>query len=432
MNILVVGAGGREHALCWAIAASPLTERLYCAPGSDAISALAECVAIDVSDCAALVEFAERTGIDLVVVGPELPLSLGLADQLAKAGIRCFGPEKSAAQLETSKGFAKDFAARHDIPTAKYVLAPDREAALDILQQWGAPIVIKADGLAAGKGVVVAETMEEATTAIDRLSKIGGAGLGGGLVLEEKMVGEELSFFALSDGRHILPLASAQDHKRAFEGEKGPNTGGMGAYSPAPVATEWLEAQIMDEIARPTIAGMAEEGIPYKGVLFIGLMITDEGPKLIEFNVRFGDPECQTILPRLESDLVPALLAACDGGLDAFDLRWRPESSLAVVLAAKGYPGTIARPQAPIPGLDKFPPLTLENSDQAALLFHAGTKREPDTDSWQANGGRVLTSVGLGEDLLSAKKQAYAVVEDIGWADGFYRQDIGWRALNRF
>ena len=427
MRILVVGAGGREHALCWAIAASPLTERLYCAPGSDAISALAECIAIDVSDCAGLVDFARRTKIDLVVVGPELPLSLGLADQLAEAGIRCFGPDKAAARLETSKGFAKDFAARHSIPTAKYVLAPDRDAALDILTQWGAPIVIKADGLAAGKGVVVAETLVEAAAAIDQLS-----GLGGALVLEEKLVGEELSFFVLSDGQHILPLASAQDHKRAFEGEQGPNTGGMGAYSPAPVASEQLEARIMEEIARPTIAGMAQEGLVYKGVLFIGLMITEEGPKLIEFNVRFGDPECQTILPRLDSDLVPALLAACDGGLDAFDLRWRPESSLAVVLAARGYPGSIARPQAAIPGLDKFPPLTLEHNDQAALLFHAGTKREPDTDSWQANGGRVLASVGLGDDLLSAKKQAYAVLEEIDWADGFYRQDIGWRALNRF
>jgi len=339
MNILILGSGGREHALAWKIAASPLTSKLYCAPGNAGIAREADCVALDLDDHAAVTAFAKKKKIDLVVVGPEAPLCAGIVDDLEAAGVKAFGPGKWAARLEGSKGFTKDLCKANNIPTAAYRRFKQAAAAKTYVREHGAPIVVKADGLAAGKGVVVAETVDDAEAAIDMMF---GGGLGQPaweIVIEDCLIGEEASFFALCDGETAIPLASAQDHKRVGDGDKGPNTGGMGAYSPAPVMTDAMNKRVMDEIVLPTVRALKTIGAPYKGVLFAGLMITDTGPQLIEYNVRFGDPECQVLMLRLMSDLVPALTAACDGQLKTFDLRWHPDTALTVVMATKGYPG---------------------------------------------------------------------------------------------
>lgn len=423
MRVLVVGSGGREHALCWAIAASPLCDALFCAPGNPGIAAEATCVPVAATDLDGILALCVAERIDFVVVGPEAPLVAGLVDRLEAKGIAAFGPTAAAAALEGSKGFTKDICAKYGIPTAAYRRFHDARAAKDYVRAQGAPIVVKADGLAAGKGVTVAETMPQAEAAIDDAliaNRFGAAGAE--VVIEEFLAGEEASFFAFTDGKTALPLASAQDHKRVGDGDVGPNTGGMGAYSPAPCVTPEIEAEVMTRIIRPTLAAMTKEGKPYKGVLYAGLMLTKEGPKLIEYNARFGDPECQVLLPRLKSDLLPALLAARDGVLDDFDLRWRDEVALCVVLAAKGYPDNPER-GSEIRGLE-----AAAASDPSVRIFHAGTKRAG--DKLVADGGRVLNVVGLGASVKEARDRAYAVVDRIDWREGFCRRDIGWRALS--
>jgi phosphoribosylamine--glycine ligase len=423
MRILVVGSGGREHALCWSIAASPLCTKLFCAPGNAGIAAEAECVPVSAMDIPGIVDLAKREKIDFAVIGPEDPLAAGIVDALAEAGIKAFGPDKAAARLEGSKGFLKDFCARHSIPTASYARFTDRDKAIAHVRAKGAPIVVKTDGLAAGKGVVVAMTVEEALAAIDAsmLDKRFGAA-GAELVIEGFLEGVEASFFALCDGTNALPLAGAQDHKRVGDGDTGPNTGGMGAYSPTPLIDAAMHARVMAEIIRPTLAGMKKEGSPFKGVLYAGLMIGKDGPQLIEFNVRFGDPETQVLIPRLKSDLLPALIAAADGGLDRFELRWHDDTALCVVMAAEGYPET-PRKGTEIRGLAeaaKVPGVT---------IFHAGTK--PDGARVLANGGRVLGVVGRGKDAKAAQAQAYAAVDKIDWPEGFCRRDIGWQVVGK-
>jgi phosphoribosylamine--glycine ligase len=421
MRILVVGGGGREHALCWAIAASPLCDRLYCAPGNAGIAREATCVPIGAEEVDALVAFAQEKAIDFVVVGPEAPLVLGLADRLSEAGIKVFGPSAKAAELEGSKGFMKDLCAKYGIPSAAYARFTDAAAAKAYLRTEGAPIVVKADGLAAGKGVTVAETLAEAEGAVDAALIEGAFGEAGAeVVIEECLVGEEASVFALVDGATALPLASAQDHKQVGDGDTGPNTGGMGAYSPAPIVTDDLAHRVMDEILQPTVHAMREEGRPYKGVLYGGLMITAEGPKLLEYNVRFGDPECQVLMARLKSDLLPALIATSDGLLESFDLRWHEEAALAVVLAAKGYPGAYEKGTV-IRGVEAA------EEDGAVVVFHAGTKTGED-GALLANGGRVLGVTALGATVGEAQSRAYAAVDRIDWPQGFCRRDIGWRA----
>ncbi len=339
MRILVVGGGGREHSLCWAISASPLCTKLYCAPGNAGIAQVAECIDVAAEDIAGQVALAQREKIDFVVVGPEVPLAMGLADRFTEAGIKVFGPSQKAAQLESSKGFTKELCKRHNIPTGAYERFTDADKAAAYIKAQGAPIVVKADGLAAGKGVVVAETVEQAIEAArDMLSGNRFGAAGASVVIEEFLVGEEMSFFALCDGEHVLPLIAAQDHKRAFDNDKGPNTGGMGAYSPAPIFDAAMQKRTMDEIILPTARAMAADGMPFKGVFYAGLMITAQGPKIFEYNCRFGDPECQVLMMRLKSDLVPALIACADGGLKHFDLRWSNDSALTVVMAANGYP----------------------------------------------------------------------------------------------
>lgn len=423
MNILLIGSGGREHALAWKISGSPLCERLFIAPGNPGTAACGENVALDVADHGAVLAFCKTQEIGLVVVGPEGPLVAGLVDDLAAAGVRAFGPTRAAAQLEGSKAFTKDLCVDADIPTAAFARFNALQPALDWVRAHGAPIVVKADGLAAGKGVVVAETLEEAEDALAMMFSGGLGGAGAQVVLEEKLIGEEVSFFALCDGVNAVPLASAQDHKRVGEGDTGPNTGGMGAYSPASVMTAAMEAEVMARIIRPTLATMAARGTPFRGVLFAGLMLTADGPQLIEYNVRFGDPECEVLMPRLKTDLVAALLAACDGVLDRFDLRWWDDVALTVVMCARGYPGTPAKGGA-IRQLERA-----EALDQV-LVFHAGTARAPD-GTLVANGGRVLNCVGLGKTIAEAKGRAYAAVDAVEFADGFCRRDIGWRELAR-
>jgi phosphoribosylamine---glycine ligase len=424
MRVLLVGSGGREHALAWAIAASPLCERLFAAPGNPGIAELATCVPIGALDLDRLVEFAVAERIDFVVVGPEAPLVAGLVDRLERVGVAAFGPTAAAAELEGSKGYTKDICAKYGIPTAAYRRFRDAAAAKDFARSRGAPIVVKADGLAAGKGVTVATTVDEACNAIDDALLAGRFGdAGAEVVVEEFLVGEEVSVFALVDGTHSLLLASAQDHKRVGDGDRGPNTGGMGAYSPAPCVTPEIEARIRREVIEPTVAAMAREGRPFKGVLFAGLMLTAEGPKLIEYNVRFGDPEAQALLPRLKSDLLPALVAARDGVLGNFDLRWRDESSICIVLAARGYPEQPLR-GSEIRGLDR----AAEGAPEV-IIFHAGTRC--DGRRLLADGGRVLNVAALGPDLAEAHRRAYAAVDRIDWPEGFCRRDIGWRALRR-
>jgi len=424
MRILVVGSGGREHALCWAIAASPLVTKLFAAPGNAGIAEEAECVAIAAEDVARLTAFAVEQKIDFVVVGPEAPLVQGLVDRLAEAGIKAFGPSAAGAALEGSKGFMKDLCAKYEIPTAAYARFTDAGQAKAYVASQRLPIVVKADGLAAGKGVVIATTLPEAIAAIDSMmaERIFGAA-GAELVIEEFLEGEELSFFALVDGKTALPLVSAQDHKRAGDGDTGPNTGGMGAYSPAPAATQELEAQIMGTIIQPTVAAMAAEGRPFKGVLYAGLMLTEAGPKLLEYNTRFGDPECQVLCLRLMSDLLPALIASADGVLDKFHLRWQPRTALTVVMAARGYPGDY-RKGTEIRGLDAVAAM------KGVKVFHAGTRRAED-GRLLANGGRVLGVSALGEDIEEARRLAYGAIAAIDWPEGFCRRDIGWRALAR-
>jgi len=420
MNILLLGSGGREHALAWKMAASPLTDRLVCAPGNAGIAREAECVALDLADHAAVIGFCRANAIDFVVVGPEGPLCAGIVDDLETAGIKAFGPSRAAAQLEGSKGFTKDLCRSNRIPTAAYERFRAAEPAKAYVRARGAPIVIKADGLAAGKGVIVAQNLDEAEAAIDMMLDGGLGDAGAEVVVEEFLDGEEASFFALCDGDTAIPLASAQDHKRAFDGDTGPNTGGMGAYSPAPIVDAAMSARVTREIVLPTLAAMKARGTPFKGVLYAGLMITAEGPKLIEYNVRFGDPECQVLMLRLMSDLVPALLASRDGVLKSLDLRWYREAALTVVMAARGYPGSYAKGSV-IDGLDAAAAVA------GVEIFHAGTKTEG--GRILANGGRVLNVSALGSTVREARARAYEAISRIHWPQGFYRHDIGWRAV---
>ena len=422
MNVLVIGSGGREHALCWKLAASPVLTRLMCAPGNGGIADDAECVALDIGDHEAVVAFCQREGVDLVVVGPEAPLVAGLVDDLEAAGIRAFGPSRAASELEASKGFTKDLCRRHNIPTGDYERFTDAASAKSWVAERGAPIVVKADGLAAGKGVTVARTVEEADAAIDEAfgGRFGEAGAE--IVVEEFLEGEEASFFVLTDGHTVLPMATAQDHKPVGDGDTGPNTGGMGAYSPAPVMTPEMCERAMREIVEPTVRGMAEEGRPFLGILYAGLMITAEGPKLIEYNIRFGDPECQVLMARMKSDLLLAIMAAMDGVLDKFDLRWHDDPALVVVMAANGYPGEVQK-GSEIRGLpDAW-------AVDGVTVFHAGTKR--DGDRILANGGRVLGVTAMGPTVTEAQARAYRAVDLIDWPEGFCRRDIGWRAVAR-
>ncbi|MEH6951299.1 phosphoribosylamine--glycine ligase [Nitrobacter sp. NHB1] len=422
MNILLLGSGGREHALAWKIAGSPLLTKLWCAPGNAGIAREAECVTLNVADHAAVVAFCKTNKVDLVVVGPEAPLAAGIVDDLAAAGLKALGPSKAAAQLESSKGFTKELCRDNAIPTAAYERFSDATAAKAYICAHGAPIVIKADGLAAGKGVVVAMTLDEALAAVDMMFDGGFGSAGAQVVVEEFMQGEEASFFALCDGKDALALATAQDHKRAFDGDKGPNTGGMGACSPAPVMTAGMCRRTMNEIIVPTLRAMRARGTPFKGVLFAGLMVTEQGPKLIEYNVRFGDPECQVLMLRMMSDIVPALFAACDEELKHFDLRWFPDPALTVVMAAKGYPGDYARGTR-IDGLDNAAKV------EGVEIFHAGTREEG--GQILANGGRVLNVCASGKTVAEAQARAYEAVDRINWPEGFCRRDIGWQAVER-
>jgi phosphoribosylamine--glycine ligase len=420
MNILLIGSGGREHALAWKIAQSPLLTRLVVAPGNPGIAALCETRAVKVTDVDGLVALAREMAADLVVVGPESSLEVGIADRLAELGVPCFGPTAAAAQLETSKAFTKQFTDRHGLPTAAYGVFEDAALAKAYLNQFDAPYVIKADGLAAGKGVVIATTRAEAEAAIDDMlgGRFGAAGAR--VVIEEFMTGEEASLFALSDGKTAMMFGAAQDHKRAFDGDQGPNTGGMGTYSPASVLTDALVDEARARMIDPAVAGMAEEGMPYCGVLYAGLMLTPTGPKLVEFNARFGDPECQVLMLRLKSDLVPLLYAAARGELAGVDApKWHNEAAICVVLAAKGYPDA---PEAGsvITGAD-------QDFGDHVQVFHAGTV--VDGAALKAAGGRVLNVCARGATLAEARERAYAAVDQIDWPGGFHRRDIGWRAL---
>ena len=430
MNILLIGSGGREHALAWKMKQSPLCGRLFCAPGNGGINKIAEPADLDVDDHQAVAAFARDNDIELVVVGPEGPLVAGLADVLMAAGVRVFGPQRKAAQLEGSKGFTKDICARYNIPTAAYGRFSDETAALAYLAGQNAPIVVKADGLAAGKGVIVAATMKEAEIAVqDIFGGMFGAA-GAEVVIEDCLVGEEASFFALCDGETAVPLATAQDHKQVGEGDTGPNTSGMGAYSPAPVMTSHMCQRTMDEIIIPTVQAMKDIGAPFRGVFFAGLMITDNGPELIEYNVRFGDPECQVLMMRLKDDLVELLVAAADGKLAGHQTEWRDEAALSVVMAANGYPGDYDK-GSEIGNLDKAGVDDGPNDEpsERVEIFHAGTKIE--NGKTLAIGGRVLNVTALGATVSQAKDAAYEAVEKVNWPGGFYRRDIGWRAVER-
>ena len=422
MNVLLIGSGGREHALAWSLTASPLLQNLYCAPGNPGIAEIAQCVPLNAADHAATIEFCKTHDIGLVVIGPEAPLVSGLGDALGRADIKYFGPTAAAAQLEGSKGYTKDLCREFNIPTAAYGRFDRADAAIAYLATQTFPIVVKADGLAAGKGVIIAQTLDEAQDAIDACFSGAFGAAGASVVIEDFLEGEEASFFALCDGCNALALATAQDHKRAGNGDTGPNTGGMGAYSPAPVMTPELIERTMTDIIRPTVAAMAKRGTPFKGVLFAGLMITRDGPQLIEYNVRFGDPETQVLMMRLRSDLLAALLATVDGALKHFDLRWRDDVALTVVMAANGYPGP---PQkgTEIRGLAAA--AKIGNVE----IFHAGTRR--DGQRILADGGRVLNVTARGKTVAEAQAHAYAAVALIDWPGGFCRKDIGWRALAR-
>jgi phosphoribosylamine--glycine ligase len=426
MNILVIGSGGREHALAWKAAQSELAEKVYVAPGNagTAIEPGLENVDIGVEDIDSLVSFAQNNHIELTIVGPEAPLVIGVVDAFTNAGLKCFGPSAGAAQLEGSKAFTKDFLARHDIPTADYGNFTDIDEALAYLNEKGAPIVIKADGLAAGKGVIVAETMERAETAVrDMLSGNAFGEAGHRVVIEEYLDGEEASFIVMADGKNILPMATSQDHKRIGDGDSGLNTGGMGAYSPAPVVTDEIYQRILDEVIYPTVNGMAKEGLPYTGFLYAGLMIMADGtPKVIEYNCRFGDPETQPIMLRMKSDLVKHCLAALDGKLDTEQGEWDPRAALGVVLAANGYPGSYAKNEV-IYGLNE---LAFEAGQK---IFHAGTALQD--EQVVSAGGRVLCATALGNNVTQAQQNAYELIKEIDWPTAYYRKDIGYRAIQR-
>ncbi len=423
MRVLVVGSGGREHALCWAIAASPLLSKLWCAPGNPGIAALATCVPIAANDTVGLVAFALANGVDLVMPGPEGPLVAGLGDAMDAAGMAFCGPTRAAARLEGSKVFAKELCDAAGIPTARWERFGDPAAAAEFVRRRGAPIVVKADGLAAGKGVVVAATEEAALAAIEAMMVTRDFGEAGAtVVIEECLVGEEMSFFALCDGAHAIPLGSARDYKRVGEGDRGPNTGGMGAVSPWPGMTPELEEAVMAGIIRPALAEMTRRGCPFRGVLFAGLMHTADGMEVIEFNVRFGDPECQALLPRLRSDILLALQAACDGELGDFDLRWEPVASVAVVLAARGYPEAPRRGGG-IAGLERAA------ATPNVHVFQAGTARD-EAGRLVASGGRVLTLCATGGSVAAARETAYSAVDSIDFHGGFCRRDIGLRAID--
>jgi phosphoribosylamine--glycine ligase len=427
MKILIIGSGGREHALAWKIAQSAQADQVFVAPGNGGTETEpgVRNIPIDPTDAQALVRFAQENEVELCVVGPEAPLVSGVSDALVAAGLRCCGPSQQAAQLEGSKDFAKAFMQRHGIPTATYRTFENREQALAYLDQIGAPVVVKADGLAAGKGVVVAEDLETARAAVESMLGEGRFGSAGArVVIEEKLLGEEVSFIVLVSGEEVLPLATSQDHKARDEGDCGPNTGGMGAYSPAPLVTPELERRIMREVIEPTVAGLRAEGLPYVGFLYAGLMIAADGtPRVLEYNCRLGDPETQPILMRLDSDLLELCLAASDGRLAEVEARWRDEAALGVVMAAGGYPGDYAKGH-PISGLEQA-----GQTDTATKVFHAGTQRAG--DQTVTNGGRVLCVTALGADVAEAAAKAYALADQIQFEGAFYRRDIGHRALKR-
>ncbi len=420
MNILILGSGGREHSLAWAVMQNPKCDRLIVAPGNAGIAQIADCAALDIEDSGAVVSFAEENAIDFVIVGPEAPLAAGVADRLREAGVLVFGPSAEAAQLEASKSFTKEICDASGAPTAAYARFTEAEPANEYIRAQGAPIVVKADGLAAGKGVIVAMDEQTALDAIDDM--FGGAfgGAGAEVVIEEFMEGEEASLFVLCDGDEILSIGTAQDHKRVGEGDTGLNTGGMGAYSPAPVLSAEVEARAMEEIVRPTMAEMKRRGMPFQGVLYVGLMIKDGRPRLVEYNVRFGDPECQVLMMRLGAQVMDLIHAAAEGRLSETRVNWADDHAMTVVMAAKGYPGAYEKGSV-IGGLDALP------EDSANMVFHAGTKAAD--GQVVASGGRVLNVTARGETLQEARDRAYAIVDGIDWPDGFYRRDIGWRAL---
>jgi phosphoribosylamine---glycine ligase len=423
LDILLIGGGAREHALAWKLKESARCGRLYCAPGNAGIAEFAECIAMKGEDVDAVAKFVTENNIGLVVIGPEAPLVAGVADRLSEAGVAVFGPSAAAARLEGSKAFMKEICRKYAIPTANYARFTEIAPALSYIEAQGAPIVVKADGLAAGKGVVVASSVEEAKKAAEEMLSGRSFGEAGReIVIEEFLDGEEISFFAISDGEHVLSLSSAQDHKRAFDGDEGPNTGGMGAYSPARLLTPELKDRIMDEIVHPAIDAMKAEGCPFAGVLFAGLMIVNGAPKLIEFNARFGDPECQVLMMRLQSDLVNVLEAAATGNLHLLSLTWSDDPAICVVMAAKGYPGAVAS-GTPIRNLDTA------RAVPNVRIFHAATK---DKDGVLiADGGRVLSVCAREKTLADSRDLAYRALSAIDWQDGFYRRDIGWRALDR-
>ncbi|MDG1995430.1 MAG: phosphoribosylamine--glycine ligase [Emcibacteraceae bacterium] len=422
MNILIIGSGGREHSITWKIAQSDLCDELYVAPGNGGMGNIAKCVSLNDNDHAEVIKFCRDNNIEFVVIGPEAPLVGGLSDALMAEGVCTFGPSAAASILEGSKGFTKDLCAKYNIPTAAYGRFKDAASAKEFTSKQSIPVVIKADGLAAGKGVIIAETLNEANEAIDDIfgGQFGKAGAE--LVVEEFLVGEEASFFVLCDGENILPFGTAQDHKRVGEGDTGPNTGGMGAYSPAPVMTEEMIERTINEIILPTVKGMNDQGMPFKGVFFAGLMITDKGPELIEYNVRFGDPECQTLMVRLDSDIVPALMACANGNIDQISVAWKDKTSMNVVMAANGYPGSYDK-NTEIKNLDEA------GSADNIMIFHAGTKKED--DRILATGGRVLNITSLSSNVTEAKNDAYRALDQINWPEGFCRRDIGWRAIER-
>ncbi|MCP5037270.1 MAG: phosphoribosylamine--glycine ligase [Rhodobacteraceae bacterium] len=420
MNILILGSGGREHALAWAVKQNPKCDRLIVAPGNAGIAGLAECAGIDVMDGGIVATFAQENAVDFVIVGPEAPLAAGLADRLREAGVLVFGPSAAAAQLEASKAFTHEICDAVGAPAAGYARFTDAGLAKEYVRRQGSPIVVKADGLAAGKGVVVAEDVGSALAAIDDMFAGAFGAAGAEVVIEEFMEGEEASFFVLCDGKNVLPIGTAQDHKRVGEGDTGPNTGGMGAYSPAPVLTDEVAGQVMSQIVRPTMAEMAKRGTPFQGVLFVGLMIKDGQPRLVEYNVRLGDPECQVLMMRLGGQVLDLLLAASEGRLDQARVNWADDHAISVVMAAKGYPGAYEKGSI-ISGLENLP------EDSLNMVFHAGTAEADGKKT--ASGGRVLNVTARGESLREARARAYQMVGGVDWPEGFSRSDIGWRAL---
>ena len=421
MNILILGSGGREHSLAWAVLQNPKCDKLIVAPGNAGIAQIADCATIDINDGGTVVEFAARNNIDFVIIGPEAPLAAGVADRLREAGVLVFGPSKAAAALEASKAFTKEICDACNAPTAAYGHFTDAAAAKAYVQTQGVPIVVKADGLAAGKGVIIAETVAQAEAAIDDMFDGEFGAAGAEVVIEEFMEGEEASFFILCDGENVLPIGTAQDHKRVGDGDTGPNTGGMGAYSPAPVLTDEIAERAMAEIIRPCMAEMAKRGMPYQGVLYAGLMIQNGAPRLVEYNVRFGDPECQVLMMRLGAQALDLMHAVAEGRLDDMRVNWGNDHALTVVLAAKGYPAAYEKGSV-IDGLDSMP------EDSSNMVFHAGTAARD--GQIVAVGGRVLNVTARGDTLAQAQERAYAMVDAVDWPEGFCRRDIGWRALS--